>query len=408
MLQEIAMFERSVHGEDAEKAILSMVAGLEKTKGYKFHHYKKKTTDVVYVEDADGNEITYGLGKGIQSKLGAYGECLEHLFYQDIGRSNTVPVTTEEFKKSRLHEDDCLVQYLMTLDGAPKSLDCLPFEILQDGSKFYVPNIMMNYHFLEHDRKKKEFEIFLGRYVTTSGTAFALTKADAYLHALNETIERDITSDFFLEISKTGYGADGNFARLSTNELPSHMATLLNDIKDRHGASDIDIVISKTKHSTWWSFCVARFPQGSQFLLPEWGAGNSLLYDLAIYRSISEVIQMLDNYEDENKDEHRKFMDFVSRYPKFKPVASLDYSELNLPVVEYDGQNNIAPISVEKQIDIITKSMKDSGYYASAYTAHESQHGHVQCAFTPNLERFYNITKATFVLPLQHIKKYLA
>jgi len=51
--------------------------------------------------------------------------------------------------------------------------------------------------------------------------------------------------------------------------------------------------------------------------------------------------------------------------------------------------------------------MRDNGYYASAYTAHQSRHGHIQCAFTPNLERFYNITKATFVLPLQHIKKYL-
>jgi len=182
---------------------------------------------------------------------------------------------------------------------------------------------------------------------------------------------------------------------------------LLDDIKERYRVSGMDIFLSRSIYGTWWSFCVVRFPDFSERLLPEWGAGNSLLYDLAIYRSISEVVQMLDNYELENKRAQQKLVRFVQLFPQFKPVAYLGGEDFLFSDVEYTAHENVSSLPVERQIDVITTQMNAKGFLASMYPAYSSKGSSVVCSFTPNLERFYNITKSTAVLPLGHIKKHL-
>ncbi|OGQ47190.1 MAG: hypothetical protein A3H42_00385 [Deltaproteobacteria bacterium RIFCSPLOWO2_02_FULL_46_8] len=406
MLEKMANFERSITPDKAEKIISRAVEQLSDRYCYKFNHYKKKTTDIVHVEDVDGKEIVYGLGKGIYSKLGAYGECLEHLFYRDLGKRETKQISVDEFKKSAPFNQDIVLQYAYTLGGAPHSVNCILFNELRSNEVFWVPDVYINYHFFDRLDQRSDFDCFLGKYVTTSGTAFALTREDAFLHALNETIERDLTSEFFLELSDLKYGVKNDFYQVSLNTLPDHLQSSVKDIQNRYQPATIEIYMSQTIFNVWWSFCVVRFNNACGFLLPIWGAGCSVLHDLAIYRSISECIQMLDNYEIENEKSDRALLNFVQKFPKFRKIAFLE-TENKFKEKEYDKNNNVNEISVSDQIKYITKNMNHHGFYPSMYVSSDINPCYLACAYTPNLERFYNITKSMMVLPIKYIKNYV-
>lgn len=405
-MRNIHAFERSIPAEEARRQIATVVNELEYQRKIRFHHYVKNGIDVVYVEDASGKEITYGLGKGTESDLGAYGECLEHLLYHDLGRENTTKVSLEELKQAV--DDDPILRYAYRLPGAEHELDCMSFNFVGSDDNLLIPRIYINYHYLDEkflDEKTPQnlFQIFISRYVTTSGTAFGLTASDAYLHALNEIVERDVTSEFLLELTQDDFALKHRFVSLDLTTLTGPLSQVLKRMRILFTPRDIAIYISHTLFGTWWSLCVMYFDDNSNFILPQWGAGCSLLYDLAIDRSLNECIQMASTYEIENVKENEKLLNFVKHYPRLRPIADLIPMRA-YPSELYNPDLNINVVDTSEQIQQITATMIDNDFRPTRYVTPVGTQGWLACAYIANLERFYNVTKSVHVLPLQHIE----
>lgn len=405
-LQEVAEFERSVFREDAGTALRRIIQMLESEKGVVFKHYSTVSTHIAQVCDGAGNELAYGLGKGVDSLLGAYGECIEHLVYLDIGKIRSVRLSLNEFQQTSTYRSDPAVRYAFSLSEAPDPVECLLFTSVELGVSHYVPCAFVNYNLLKDDLLCP-FDRFTSRYCTTSGTAFGFREEDAYLHALNEIIERHVTSEYFLLLSGIPESLSSSFRFLRVETLPSYLRKLVDDILAQFEITDVELVIARTPFGSWWSFCVARPAPSTRFILPPWGAGASLHYDLAIYRSLSECLQMLENYEAGNISADERLLDFVKRYARFKSVATLPPPS-ELREVSYQSDLNISPIAVTQQIDTLEAAMAAQGHAPGRFVAHSDHGFNVVCAFAPGLERFYNITKGAAVLPMTYLRSLFA
>ncbi len=182
------------------------------------------------------------------------------------------------------------------------------------------------------------------------------------------------------------------------------MQKLISYIQDKYQGC-IEVIVAKTDFGSWFSFAITRFEEQDTFILPQYGAGSSLYYDLAIYRSLTECIQMLDNYQDENRANDNDLLNFVELRPKFKPIAFLQLGSV-FQIEYYDDKNNISLQSVEFQIQILVANMSSLGYCPSQYVVDYGDF-FIVCSYTPNLERFYNIRKTVSALPLSFIQKQL-
>ena len=400
-------FERSVTDDEARGLIADLLADIAKAKRLTFHHYKKNNIDVVYVKDPTGRELAYGLGKGDASYLGAHGECLEHLFYADIGRQGAEIVPVEQLNSSILAHD-AFLRHAYTLPGAEPAPHCVPFQYVGSEGVVFLPRMYVNYHLLDGDKSDdtwSPFKTFIGRYATTSGVAFGLTADDAFLHALNETIERDATSEFLIDMTQEDYAVKNEFMRLDADTLPEHLRGELDDATTRFRPARVALYICRTFFGPWWSFCVFHFDSTSRFVLPQWGAGASLLYDLALSRSISECVQMMAAYEAWNSQDNLALKRFVETYPRLRAVAEFD-EEDRYSLVPYNNKHNAKRRSVAEQVTEITSNMIDRGYRPAKHEIQIGRNGWIVTAYTAGLERFYNITKAVPVLPLRFVEEH--
>jgi ribosomal protein S12 methylthiotransferase accessory factor len=404
VLEKISAFERSVPVNEAIKKLEKVKSLIIHNQNVVFNHYRRGKTDIVYVEDVNGIELSYGLGKGVHSLLGAYGECIEHLFYDRIGLTSNSKIPLAQFIKSKQYKADYILKHSLSLKGAPEELECIEFRYYETDESFFIPKIYVNYNFLDHKGKpSNDCLAFLSRYVTTSGTAFGFTQNDAYLHALNEIIERDLTSEFMLLLLNPKYEAKSRFSKLDISTLPIFFLDLILDLKKVSWAQKIEIYISKTIFNTWWSICIVRFKNSSIFILPQWGAGSSLLFDLALYRSITECRQMVENYSNENLKSDKRLVHFVRVYKKLINISYFKNTN-QFRIVKYQKEYNISKTSVENQVSIICDSMKKRGFMPSVHVVISTPQFSIVCAYAPNLERFYNITKSVPTLPINFIK----
>lgn len=404
MLDMIINGERSIDPVQSEKMITEFSRYIATKFDVKFSHYQKASTDCVFLENRDGEEITYGLGKGKYSKIGAFGECIEHFLYRDVGKLGCRSVLISELKNGEVAKNDVVVRTALKLAEEDTAIDCIDFKSTIDEQIVQVPCMYVNYHILDELKERNSMHTFLGRYVTNSGSAYGLTEDDAYLHALNETIERDLSSEFFLLLTGHGYSVKNEFIQVPIDTLPPDFTPGLEYLKQNYAVDKIDLFLSRTVFDTWYAICVVHLGD-RQYILPQFGAGSSLYYRLAIYRSISEAIQMIDNYETENSTADRSLIEFIGNHDTLKNVITFDLSG-SVPQVEYEPKNEISPMSTSDQIKVILEAMRREGFNTYKRTEFTHQMGYLVCSYTPGLEKFYNITKSVAVLPLQYLEKH--
>ncbi len=403
----LANLERSLSSEEAEQAIALATEEVARHLNLRFYHYIKSDTDVVYALDSSDQEVTYGLGKGCLARLGAYGECLEHALYKSLSNNQG---KLDFISKSTAISEDYILAKAYSLNGAPESEVFFEFKENCQTRKVLVPTQYVSYHLFDQSPILNDFKTFMSRYVTTSGAAFGLTVDDAHLHALNETIERHLTSQFFYDLVSQGEkidGADNSYYSLEMNDLPDSINSVVNQHKGLKGIKKHSVLVKQTEFGTWWAISVCHF-EGSDIILPQWGAGSSMYLGLAVYRAISESLQMINNYEMENRLSDRKFESFSKQYPSLRRLAFLDSDCVAPNYVKFSdlsGEYPSSRLSPTEQLKLISESMAEKGYRPSHFVAFDGKWAKLVLSYTPNLERFFNITKSMPVLPISHLRE---
>ncbi|MFV0576633.1 MAG: YcaO-like family protein [Vibrio sp.] len=387
--------ERTFSLEEAEK-INETISNFLKNKGINIRHYIRSDTDICYVE---GNDKIYGLGKGKAGYQGAFGECIEHLLYEkDVNSVKVIDI--EIVKKQKFYSFDLIYQYAINLGFNDSKVACLTFSD-PNGNEQFVPVELINYHCFKRSEQHCKYSSFLSKYATTSGSAFGHTEFDSLLHALNEMIERDTTSRFFAllydDVNYEGY----EFRIIDDYEIKFTFPLLVEKLMCKFDIKSMEVLFCNTPFNVSWAFCICRPSTKIKFILPIWGAGCSYYPELAIYRAVTEAYQMMDNYIDENIKEQTKLKIFSERYPKAKNISEF---KLNKDIC-YQTFPEVKPsLSVEEQVETIKRYLDLNDFYTLTKVVKYFENGFLASVYSPMQDRFYNITKATPVLPMYALR----
>ncbi len=387
--------ERTYSLEDANKINESIKKTLQ-DKGINIRHYVRSDTDICYVE---GNDKIYGLGKGKAGHQVAFGECIEHLLYKEDVKS-VKEVDIKIIQNQEFYNLDLIYQYAINLGFNDSKVGCLTFSDPQ-GNKQLIPVELINYHYFKRSDTNCKYSTFLSKYATTSGSAFGHTEHDSLLHALNEMIERDTTSKFFTllydNVNSEGY----KFRIIDNSGIQSKFPLLVEKLKCNFGIKTMEVVFCDTPFNVSWAFCVCRPSTNVKFVLPIWGAGCSYYPELAIYRAVTEAYQMMDNYMDENIKEQSKLKVFSERYPKAKNISEFKLNE-NMNYQTFPESKQILP--VKEQVKTIKKHLESNNFYTLTKVIKPFENAYLASVYSPMQDRFYNITKATPVLPMYALR----
>lgn len=402
--------ERTWKDFSAEKRIANAIEKIQKKYNVKINDYSKgRLSHIAYISDSAEHNDIYGLGKGYQARVGAFGECIEHLLYRYIGRSNYESIDKRTLIKSRIFRNDVVIRKALEMYGAPATYKCINFNSICNNKKILVPREYINFEYLNTGNKLSPYELFLSRYVTTSGTAFGLTENDAVLHSINEIIERDTTSEFFIMIANLKCDIKNNFFKIKNDHLPENISYLLEIIKHHYEPITIEIYGSETIFDSFWSICIARFENNSCFSIPQWGAGSSLSMLLAVYRAVAECLQMLDCFDEGNNISEKNFMEKAKNSPVYSSVAKMELSNVEIdgcPALNYEESLSFG--STQIQVEKLANKFAEHGYSLWKHVSYLHPELCISTVYSPDVEKFFNVTKGMPVLPLKVIANTVA
>jgi ribosomal protein S12 methylthiotransferase accessory factor len=201
----------------------------------------KLKTVACHLVDKKGRVATgKGKGIGLQSVASAIFEALEYFHYgtEHVDRQTPIPLNLKEWDRELI---DGSPDFEFICGSKPLPLTRLQFtKIDRDTPDLLLPAFLTNPYYQASDETEQRAlsEHRLLRYATNSGTAAGLTNADAILHGLLETIERDAIGVELLRviIRKTPFPV----RNIRLDSLPSKLHELSHDVAVE-AACNIDI-----------------------------------------------------------------------------------------------------------------------------------------------------------------------
>ena len=232
-------------------------------------------------------------------------------------------------------------------------------------------------------------------YSSDSGFASGATFKEAFLHSLNELIERDTVSKFILK-----YGMNFNIDELSASlvelkSLPKRLVDIFLAIKDTT-KSNIELVYIKNKFNIPTFLTIINYK--GKMLLPIYGAGTSLSPAYAMERALTEAFQLfcVKEYKD-SIDLSRKLSYMVTKVPKLKELINFSYiTKLkNKSFIDTEDKYSSVDYLLEKEINLLRKDNIDI-YYRHVI---DMSGFYFMQTLIPAFERFNMILEGQIVLP---------
>jgi ribosomal protein S12 methylthiotransferase accessory factor len=144
----------------------------------------------------NGNFITNGRGKGIgiQSKTSALFEAIEHFVYENEDHSLLYCSELGSESLDSVLLNGASPDFSLILGGRPSKFSRIPMRSFGSIDRvLYSPAFLFYPNFVSSHKEENEIISHYGllRYSTNNGTASGIDVAEAGLHALLETVERD-------------------------------------------------------------------------------------------------------------------------------------------------------------------------------------------------------------------------
>jgi len=397
-LHTLPDFERGVSIETATERIESISRALSSQRGINLVERNEENAFVAL--NRSGEQITFGLGKGAHARVGAFGECLEHLHIlqtaEDVSSHETLAL------KAQITEEDVVVRTGLKYKSDDKPISSIEFRSVGDERVTLLPTALVNVFYCRNLERSSRAEKFFSRYASSSGTAFGFSADDALLHAILEIIERHEISRLFMSLinlEETGR----KYALFSDYSFNDEVRAYADLIKSRPGVSSVASVLLMTEFDAFFCFTVASLTHNSK-LLKVWGAGSSLSRDLAIYRSVTECLQMMTGSFEHFFEE---MIPFSENYPILRRIRDVDLEWLptqvtELPPITSEGLNT------ELQLRRLTASILSTGRRVYQYQHQTLSPDYVvTTAYVTDVEKFYGVAQSVPVLPIEYLRREL-
>ena len=323
----------------------------------------------------------FGKGLGLQSKVSAYYEALEHY---------TVHRFAQEMANN---QDNYIVMYPYEY-----KLPCVSLMSIHDDETLHYPVYLLDPRYAKrkaiHDNMDYSNHTWRAN---DSGIASGTNLTEASIHALNELVERDAHSLFLIEAFIKN--KNQQIKLIDKKTLPFNLQTIVTQIEQQYAddlmlfyiSSDIDIPVmyaSMTKQP---------------FLIQPSGCGASLNAEYALERALLEALQPLHIHNEKLTDNQQQIISQLTPFPLLLNAAIADVTTLqnvcqtiNFTTISTHHQR----LTLMDQLQTIIKKIETNGW--KIYKIPIIQHA---TGFTcikyliPGLEQFHLVQTGKRILP---------
>ena len=331
--------------------------------------------------DSHRREVSRGSGKGINHKVGALAEAIEHYYlHLEIEKTHEWTTVREIVKQKDLSSDGDV--YFSGLD--PKSKIRIVFFENDEGDSVKVPLALVN----PFSSPLNTAESILNKYSTNSGCAAGTIKQDSVLHGLNEVIERHDQSRLFLDLTYREKKLLTDWFRVDPKS----------ECLQSKEVNNIITICRKNEFDTWTAFSwTDSLPVGYEMV--PMGGGSSISSELAIQRSIDELTQQLTiPIQTEDCAQDHCALDIFSDFSKLQVLIDFDGIEFSIfdarQVTDSYYLNSLTPLEMLVKI---TATLKQNGKNVLKRTLFGEKNFFITQVFSPGLDRFNLIRNGCLV-----------
>lgn len=342
--------------------------------------------------------VAQGWGKGLEqeARVGAHYEALEH--HLDLHHARRVHYSLA----SRLARLPALqADFLRTwLQAQPDTiLACQSYCGLNGEWLFDYPLALSKPDHADQPMPEETFDYRgLRRYSSNDGAAIGATYHEAVLHALNQSIERDALSLFFL---RTYYYQQP--ALLSWVDKPDAQTALgqiwRNAEQCLEGEIKVLDISSEFASRTYLALLVSP---GATYHRALFGAGSSLDPWHAVRRAVTELVQVQFNAQAPGAMDDLNLADALLRpFPRLHACLQLDLETLKLaPARQVGLPPPVHQGSVTEQVDRLWADLRRHGMQPGICEVFRGIEGiSLVNIVIPGLERFHLVCTGNIVCP---------
>ncbi|HGM5582301.1 TPA: YcaO-like family protein [Pseudomonas putida] len=339
-----------------------------------------------------------GCGKGLEqeARVGARFEALEHYLDAHLTHSAHLSEASHLAQVPALR-DDMLQPWLAAQPH--EKLACLAYHDLDGQWLFDYPLCLTCADYADHPAVGETFDLRgLRRYSSNDGSAIGATLQEAILHALNQSIERDALSLFFLR--HYYYRQPGPLRWVSKPNTHTELGHLWqqaeNCLKAPIGVLDIS---SEFASSTYLAL---HMSQTSRLHGALFGAGASLDPWHAVRRAVTELVQVQLNSRCPGALDELKLGERLLRpFPRLQSCLQFDLNvllEKAALTVELPAPGR--RYSVRQQLRYLYADLQRHGRQAGICQLFQGHEGiSLVNVVVPGLERFHLVCSGNVVCP---------
>ena len=365
----------------------------------------KYPTYVTYVRAKDKKLITRGNGKGIgeQSRLSSIFESIEHSFYEPYFFQNFVKLKNLKFLKYKkllkyMEKDfigNPLYENMREVESINK-LPCQKYVSLISNKQIYLPLFMYGPSYpypalnaneaifinsvyinnneliakmINHDNLKNYEKLNnTMKYCSSVGGAAGIDLVETLLHALNEVIERDTTSEFLL--SAIIYKNYKKYSFIDKDTLDESNKSIISFVEEKYGLELVIVDITGSIGIPTVMVYEKNNKYGNETLYTGYGTSTNISY--AIERALLEYKQTIDLvlYDGTlpKDDNYLKELEKNNVNPFFKELYYFDYKKLEVLKTEplstlYEKYSEFTELIGQKDmLNTILRKLRKNGF----------------------------------------------
>jgi ribosomal protein S12 methylthiotransferase accessory factor len=340
-----------------------------------------------------------GLGKGAtpaQARVRALSEALERYVTGPMSlERHAVRLVTAELLGSSTLKHDASGVLLRQLRGS--QLACHTYESLLDGHEESIPIFLGAPWYAGPDGRGMRESVgdttdyhALSRYSVNSGYGLAPTLAQATLHALLETVERDACSLLTIRTFLAGQPP----AVVDPRSLPEDLATL-----HAHTQRAVDATVHLIDATS-----DLGIPTVIAYVLPL-GGGSCLRGQAASLSSheaaTGALTELLESFHARRHGmDQPPRLERLARYPPLHRCARFDFTDALAHARSTAFRERSSPMSEQAQLEEVVFQLAEQGFtpYRRRVVAVPENVSAVH-TMVPGLERFFSVVKGALVLP---------
>lgn len=333
--------------------------------------------------DSENKNIFFGCGKGLglQSKVSAYYEALEHY-------------SVYRFAQLTANNQDNYVD----MHPYEHTLPCVDLTNIQNNEKLSYPIFMLDPRYAKHKSKYDNMNYSPYSYLTNdSGIASGSNILEASIHSLNELVERDAHSLFLIE----AFIKNNNqmIKVIDKTTLPATLQDIVYKIEQRY--HDDLMIFDITSEIGIPVIYVSMTKQSS--LIQPFGCGASLRAEYALERALLESLQPLHIYNENMIDNQQKIINALSNYPILLKTAIADVTTLNnkYQIINFNSKlDQNEHLTLEEQLNLIIKKIEITGCKVFKKLLMNLDSGFTCVKFLiPDFEQFFLVQTGKHILP---------